>query len=63
MRIVAALGGNALLERGEPPESEIQEKHIRKAVSALAPLAREHELVITHGQRPAGRPAGAGERR
>ena len=40
MRIVAALGGNALLERGEPPESEIQEKHILKAVSALAPLAR-----------------------
>ena len=42
MRIVAALGGNALLERGEPPESEIQEKHILKAVSALASLAREH---------------------
>jgi carbamate kinase len=52
MRIVAALGGNALLERGEPPESEIQEKHILKAVSALAPLAREHELVITHGNGP-----------
>ena len=52
MRIVAALGGNALLERGEPPESEIQEKHIRKAVTALAPLAREHELVITHGNGP-----------
>jgi len=52
MRIVAALGGNALLERGEPPESEIQEKHILKAVTALAPLAREHELVITHGNGP-----------
>jgi carbamate kinase len=52
MRIVVALGGNALLERGEPPESEIQEKHIRKAVTALAPLAREHELVITHGNGP-----------
>ena len=50
MRIVAALGGNALLERGEPPESEIQEKHILKAVAALAPLARAHELVITHGK-------------
>src|ERR1700729_1748551 len=52
MRIVVALGGNALLERGELPESEIQEKHILKAVSALAPLAREHELVITHGNGP-----------
>jgi len=35
MRIVAALGGNALLERGEPPESAIQEGHIIKAVRAL----------------------------
>ena len=52
MRIVAALGGNALLERGEPPESEIQEKHILNAVTALAPLARAHELVITHGNGP-----------
>jgi carbamate kinase len=52
MRIVAALGGNALLERGEPPEPEIQETHILKAVTALAPLAREHELVITHGNGP-----------
>src|SRR5260370_32355205 len=40
MRIVAALGGNALLQRGEPPEHDIQETHIRKAVAALAPLAR-----------------------
>lgn len=34
MRIVAALGGNALLERGEPPESEVQEHHVMKAVQA-----------------------------
>ena len=52
MRIVAALGGNALLERGEPPESAIQESHIVRAVQALAPLAAEHELVITHGNGP-----------
>ena len=52
MRIVAALGGNALLERGESPESDVQERHILKAVTALAPLAREHELVITHGNGP-----------
>ena len=52
MRIVAALGGNALLERGEPPESAIQERHIVRAVQALAPLAAEHDLVITHGNGP-----------
>lgn len=52
MRIVAALGGNALLERGEAPESDIQEEHILKAAAALAPLARAHDLVITHGNGP-----------
>ena len=52
MRIVAALGGNALLQRGEPPDAGTQQGHIVKAVAALAPLAREHELVITHGNGP-----------
>ncbi len=52
MRIVAALGGNALLERGERPDSDIQEEHIAQAVQALVPLARQHDLVITHGNGP-----------
>ena len=52
MRIVAALGGNALLERGEAPDSDIQEAHIVNAVAALAPLACDHELVISHGNGP-----------
>jgi carbamate kinase len=52
MRVVAALGGNALLERGEPPESDLQETHVIKAVQALAPIAAEHDLVITHGNGP-----------
>ena len=52
MRIVAALGGNGLLERGKPPESAIQEAHIVPAVQALAPLAADHDLVITHGNGP-----------
>ena len=52
MRIVAALGGNALLERGERPDSGIQLGHVESAVAALAPLAREHELIITHGNGP-----------
>lgn len=52
MRIVAALGGNALLERGERPDAAIQRRHIRAAASALAPLTEEHELVICHGNGP-----------
>jgi carbamate kinase len=52
VRIVAALGGNALLERGELPDSGIQEAHVTSAVRALAPLVREHELIITHGNGP-----------
>jgi carbamate kinase len=52
VKVVAALGGNALLQRGEPPESAIQEAHVVRAVEALAPLARDHELVITHGNGP-----------
>jgi carbamate kinase len=52
MRIVAALGGNALLERGEPPDSGIQLHHVRGAVEALAPLADGNQLVITHGNGP-----------
>jgi len=52
MRLVAALGGNALLERGEAPTVEIQEQHVRAAVASLAPLGRDHDLVITHGNGP-----------
>ena len=52
MRIVAAVGGNALLERGEPPDAEIQQRHIRIAIDALAPLARSDQLVVTHGNGP-----------
>ncbi len=52
MKIVAALGGNALLERGEKPDSEIQERRVAVAVAALGPLARGHDLLITHGNGP-----------
>jgi hypothetical protein len=44
MRVVAALGGNALLERGEKPDADIQESHIQQAAEALVPLARAHDL-------------------
>jgi carbamate kinase len=52
MRVVAALGGNALLERGEKPDEDIQEHHVQQAVAALAPLARAQDLVVTHGNGP-----------
>lgn len=52
MRVVAALGGNALLQRGEPPDSDVQQAHIADAVRALAPLAADHDLIITHGNGP-----------
>lgn len=52
MRIVVALGGNALLERGQKPDAQIQIDNVVRAVKSLAPLAEEHELVITHGNGP-----------
>ena len=52
MRIVVALGGNALLKRGERPDAANQMANVALAVEALAPLAREHELVVTHGNGP-----------
>jgi carbamate kinase len=52
MRIVVALGGNALLKRGEPMTAEVQRANVRVAAQALAPVAREHQLVISHGNGP-----------
>jgi carbamate kinase len=52
MRIVVALGGNALLKRGEPMNAEVQRANVRVAAQALAPVAMEHQLVISHGNGP-----------
>lgn len=52
MRIVVALGGNALLRRGESPESAIQIEHVAEASPALAKAATEHELLLVHGNGP-----------
>ena len=52
MRLVVALGGNALLRRGEPLTAEQQRQNVRVAAEALAPLAHQHQLVITHGNGP-----------
>jgi carbamate kinase len=52
MRVVVALGGNALLQRGQPLTAENQRANARTACRALAPLALEHELVVSHGNGP-----------
>ena len=52
MRIVVALGGNALQKRGEPMTVENQRANVRLACQALTPVAVEHELVISHGNGP-----------
>jgi carbamate kinase len=52
MLVVAALGGNALMRRGEPLETGVQRRNLARAADALAPIAREHRLVVTHGNGP-----------
>ncbi|TFC50813.1 carbamate kinase [Cryobacterium sp. TMT1-21] len=52
MRIVVALGGNALQERGAPMTVQNQRANVAKACAALAPIAQEHQLVISHGNGP-----------
>lgn len=52
MLIVVALGGNALLKRGEPMTAEVQRANVRKAALALADLARDHRIVVAHGNGP-----------
>src|SRR6478609_2272054 len=52
MRVVVALGGNALLRRGQELSAENQRANARAACEALAPIAAEHELVLSHGNGP-----------
>jgi carbamate kinase len=52
MRIVIALGGNALLKRGEPMTADHQRANVRVAAGALARVAESNELVISHGNGP-----------
>jgi carbamate kinase len=52
VRIVVALGGNALLKRTDPMTAEAQRANVRVAAQQLAPLALEHELVLAHGNGP-----------
>jgi carbamate kinase len=52
VRILAALGGNALIRRGERADVAVQLHNLSAAVPALARLARSHQLVLTHGNSP-----------
>ena len=52
MKVVVALGGNALLKRGEPMTADAQRANIRVAAESLARIAGEHQLVISHGNGP-----------
>src|SRR5215208_5900811 len=52
MRVLVALGGNALQKRGEPMTVANQRANVAAACAALAPVALEHELVISHGNGP-----------
>lgn len=52
MRVLVALGGNALLKRGEPMTADAQRQNVRTAARSLAPVAGHHELVLSHGNGP-----------
>ena len=52
MRVLVALGGNALLARGEPLTTKNQRANVRRACEALAPAVADHELIISHGNGP-----------
>jgi carbamate kinase len=52
MRIVVALGGNALLRRGETPDVGTQRGNVERAADAIAPIIQQHQAVITHGNGP-----------
>jgi carbamate kinase len=52
VRVVVALGGNALLKRGEPMTAESQRANVRLAAPALAAVAGKHALLLSHGNGP-----------
>jgi carbamate kinase len=52
MRVVVALGGNALLKRGEPMTADVQRSNVKTAAPPLAAIASSHQLVLSHGNGP-----------
>ncbi len=52
MKVVIALGGNALLRRGERADADVQMANVRIASKSVAEIAKEHNVVLTHGNGP-----------
>ena len=52
MRVVVALGGNALLKRGEPMTARGAAEEHKVAAEAMVPVSHRHQLVISHGNGP-----------
>jgi carbamate kinase len=52
MLVVIALGGNALLKRGEPLDAGVQRANLKVAAESIAEVAAEHQIVLTHGNGP-----------
>jgi len=52
MKFVIALGGNALLKRGQPPDPALQRANVAAAADCLAPVIESHGVVLTHGNGP-----------
>lgn len=52
MRVVIALGGNAILQRDQEPLIRVQRRNVRIAAEAVAEVAREHTVIVTHGNGP-----------
>ena len=50
--VVIALGGNALLRRGEPLEADVQRRNIETAVKTISEIAKEYNVVLVHGNGP-----------
>jgi len=52
VKVVMALGGNALLRRGEPLTEEVQRRNVRNAALAVSAVASQHQTIVTHGNGP-----------
>ncbi|WP_374574676.1 carbamate kinase [Phenylobacterium sp.] len=52
MRLVVALGGNALLKRGEPLAAEVQKRNMQAAAGPLARACAAFQTTIVHGNGP-----------
>jgi len=52
MRVVVALGGNALMPTGQPLTMAVQRRSARRAGAAIADICRHHDVIVTHGNGP-----------